>query len=392
MRAVLYLSSILAATASDRPPRQISWWWTSPDAADDPGVDGLLTFCSDHRSIITTVIMNCGVHTCERNSSTHRPNATCLNNGGIGGKLTGNLSAACLRAIPKLTELGIRTELWLGEDDSMESAKYLFAHPEQTAADLLALARAHPAIKGFNLDLEPGRGIDRNSSRMAAFLGVVSKVLGERSLRFSADVGCTASTAQADCLTCDCAALSRSGVHRLMDMSTYNALDYEEWLYAKAAPSIGLEATGVIGHGLGCWIDAHTNGTDHWSVTATSAEQRVCYLMNQSATEIDMFTIKQDAKARFPEPFWIAPLEKFMSGGSCVAELPMHTKCPKATVGPPDSWQLSDEDKHCCISSARRGPDAVCNKACAEAECAADPGMFWKPENYSIHPYECCRR
>ena len=109
-------------------------------------------------AVVTTVIARCGVYTCIRNESTTRPNTTCLNNGGIGGKITGNVSAVCRKVIPALRAMGIRVELWLGEDDSYQSAQRLFAHPDETATDLLALARRYPDISGFNIDLEPGKG------------------------------------------------------------------------------------------------------------------------------------------------------------------------------------------------------------------------------------------
>ena len=44
-------------------------------------------------------------------------------------------------------------------------------------------------------------------------------------------------------------------------------------------------------------------------------------------------------------------------------------------------------------SSHSEGQDGlVCNTSCAEAECTADPNWYWRPENYSRHPFECCNR
>ena len=135
-------------------------------AADDPGVDGLLAFAKAHANIVSTVIMKCGVVTCQTNYSTPRSHRTC--NNGTSGKLTGNVSAACLKVMPELSKLGIRSEFWLGEDDSYASAQYLFAHPHETAADLLALAAAHPHLSGFNYDPEPGGGNATDVANLAA--------------------------------------------------------------------------------------------------------------------------------------------------------------------------------------------------------------------------------
>ena len=356
--------------------------------ADDPGVDGLLAFAKAHTSIVSTVIMKCGVVTCQTNYSTPRSHRAC--NNGTSGKLTGNVSAACLRAMPELASLGVRSEFWLGEDDSYASAQYLFAHPHETAADLLALAAAHPHLSGFNYDPEPGGGNATDVANLAAFLDTVTQALRPKKLRFTVDVGCN--DGKQDCMTCDCKTLSRSGVDRVMNMHTYNAMSYEEWIYSRAEPATAVSPLDHLGMGLGCWIDDRTNGT--WAVTAESAAQRICYAMNRSVQELAFFRLNQDATEpakAFPEPFWIPQLERYMAGGGCELQLPKKTVCPTATVGPPDSWYAGGDAPHCCISSAARAGGSHCNKSCAQAECAATPDMHWQPENYSTHPYECCR-
>ena len=176
-----------------------------------------------------------------------------------------------------------------------------------------------------------------------------------------------------------------------MNMHTYNAMSYEEWIYSRAEPATAVSPLDHLGMGLGCWIDDRTNGT--WAVTAESAAQRICYAMNRSVQELAFFRLNQDATEpakAFPEPFWIPHLERYMAGGGCELQLPKKTVCPKATVGPPDSWYAGGDAPHCCISSAARAGGSHCNKTCAQAECAATPDMHWQPENYSTHPYECC--
>eukprot|EP00939_MAST-03C_sp_MAST-3C-sp1_P000813 g813.t1 len=391
---------VSGVTPRGEPSRSISWWWSAPENPEDPLVEGLLDFVKKNTDIVTTVIARCGIYTCLRNESSHRPNATCLNNGGIGGKIGGNISRACAYAIPKISDMGVRVEIWLGEDDSYESARYLFDHAEETAADLLDVASHYPDIRGFNIDLEPGRGEASDTLRYAQFLGTVTNVLNQHGLRFSADVGCRSVEEGSPGMNSNCTVLARSGVNRLMNMRTYNALSYEEWVYTRFEPSIrDVDRHDVIGMGLGCWIDEEKNGT--WSTTPESAELRICYLMNQSALfapEIDMFTLRQTASSdlppygNFPETFWIAPLRKWMAGGGCEnATTPKRTRCPNATVGPSGSWKLGGDEPHCCVSFAHRGNGETCNKTCALAECLSDPGMEWKPENYSTHPYTCCR-
>ena len=45
--------------------RAISWWWTGMNLnATSPEVDAMLGFCREHRDIVSTLIMRCGVLTC----------------------------------------------------------------------------------------------------------------------------------------------------------------------------------------------------------------------------------------------------------------------------------------------------------------------------------------
>ena len=44
----------------------------------------------------------------------------------------------------------MKIELWLGEDDSRQSALHLFANPAKVAKDLLAVATANEGLTGFN--------------------------------------------------------------------------------------------------------------------------------------------------------------------------------------------------------------------------------------------------
>ena len=350
--------------------------------------------------------MECGVLTCcrtgtgqcgnEKNSSLPGYRDTCTNNGGVGGVISGELSAACAQAIPRLTALGVRCELWLGEDDSISSARHLFSHADETAAALLALVHAHPGIVGFNLDLEASEHVNASEiASFADFLTTVSGALGRaprpggEDLRLSADVACDAAEGAAvGRLGAACATLGKSGVHRLMNMRTYNAADFSGWARAALVPALEQIPLDVLGAGLGCWIDSRTKNT--WNILPESAQERICLLMNRSVQEIDMFILKQEASpgASFPEPFWIPQLERFVAGGGCDITLPPAAVCPHASVGPNSSW-VGGRDVGCCTSKSDRGVGAHCNASCAEAECAA-AHMIWRPENTKTHPYECC--
>jgi hypothetical protein len=200
--------------------REISWWaepLTSGDA------DGLVAFAKAHRSIVTTVILECGILTCVRTGQSW---GRCANNGGVGGVVTGNVSDACRQVIPELAKVGVRSEVWLGEDWSLPSAQYLFSHAEQTAAALVAVARDTPGLVGFNLDLETQRPVNASDlSNFSSFVSTVTAALnhapGIGLLRFSVDVGCrTMEWENGDTLESGCEALAQSGVNKLMNMAT----------------------------------------------------------------------------------------------------------------------------------------------------------------------------
>ena len=408
--SIIMLSWIVFIIIISAPPtvvtgkqRAINWWWVG----DNPNMDTkpFLDFVTKHKNIVTTIIMRCGIATCIRNESTVRPNVKCLNNNGIGGTIVGNLSTPCKTVIPELTKLGIRTEIWLGEDDALSSSRYLWSHANKTADDLIAITKQYPDIKGFNLDLESGHGNgEEDLQNYIQFLRVINDKMEANGLRFTTDVACYENVAGWDSYNSQCnklAAPFKSSTAssnttkttnnnlKLMNMRTYNGISYEAWYYSQLQPALDVKDNMVV-TGLGCWIDHAIANT--WSTSAISAEQRICMLMNQSVDEIAMFVLRQGQTNKllnFPEPFWIPQLEKFMSDETtCEAVIPARTKCPVATVGPKDSWTLGG-DPGCCESNDHRGPVEYCNQQCAMKECA-NAGMYWKPENYSIHPYECC--
>jgi hypothetical protein len=210
--------------------RSISWWWTGMHLnATSPEVEAMLSFCREHRDIVSTLIMRCGVLTCCRagtgdcGTAIGHVGVGCTNNHGRGGTIAGVLSDGCKAAIPKLVAMGIRPEIWLGEDDSITSARTLFNSSSQIADALLHIADQNPGLAGFNLDLESKQGTPTDKRDFIAFLRSVTAALNSSNslaLRFSADVGCVAPGEGGGPLASDCKALASSGVARLMDMAT----------------------------------------------------------------------------------------------------------------------------------------------------------------------------
>jgi hypothetical protein len=233
----LWALVLLAATAAgpDAPAHQqvvpppavrsIGWWWTCPTTADSPEVDGLLAWAKAHPTIIHTLIMHCGIYTCDTNYTAPRgSNHSCLNNGGIGGEITGVLAASGKRVLQELPKMEIKVELWLGEDDSRQSALHMFKNPKKVAADLLAVAEANPGISGFNLDTETKHSTAADAQLSVPFLKAVTEQLHAAPggpLRFSTDVACAAGSQHSGCpMISDCALLANSGVSKIMNMAT----------------------------------------------------------------------------------------------------------------------------------------------------------------------------
>lgn len=380
------------------PRRSISWWW---DDNHHKSADGLIKFCSEHRDIVTRVMMVCEVFTCIAAdwANASAPKDTCTNNAGVGGTVTGQLSDKCKQAIPALAELGIKTELWLGEDDSITSARYQFAHAQEIAASLLRIAKENPGLSGVNLDLESGAPFS-DSDRLAyhEYLHNVTVALQNAPagpLRFSADLECR--NPATDRMMSNCSAVVGSGLDRLYTMYTYNSADYYEWVTVQLKPALETVPLNILGVGLGCYSDAALNGT--WNLTPEAAEDRVCKLMNASVQEIGMFDLSQGTKDNpgqlFPPPYWVAPLQRFIRGEACNAKIAVAPHCPNATVWPPlppgPAWKQGgyDNDWDCCTSGSSRGAGRSCDAACAHAECLA-AGMHWLPLNNSLFPFTCC--
>jgi hypothetical protein len=355
----------------------------------------LLLWLHKNSDIVDTLILRCGVFTCCRTgcgecggqlntSRCGKPAGSCENNGGVGGVITGNISAACHRVLPELRALGIKAELWLGNDDSLISARHLLQRPNESSAALLDLARQNSFISGFNFDLEAGGGVVADGLLHRAFLEQVSALLSPAGLRLSSDVACSnyagiwGRPLASNCSLLGSANLKNNG--RIMNMATYNAGNYDEWMsalgYALQAPLHNL------GVGLGVYQNAETKHS--WNTNASSAADRICALMNHSVSEIDIFDLQPPTA---PEEFWPAQLRKFKKGGGCAMKLPKKIVCPQGRVR--GAWRPGGEGADCCESNARRSPTIECNITCAQAECAASHGR-WAPKNYSRHPFECC--
>lgn len=285
--------------------RSIGWWWSPPSSTTPDRqkyVAGFLDFVGNNTKIVSTLMMSCDIRTCCRlgcgecgnakNSSCANPRGRCSNNGGVGGVISGTLDSTCAQVLPTLEKLGIKVELWLGEDDSLSSAQYLFAHADETAAALIAVAKQHPGISGFNVDPETKGGTVADAKNFVRFLSSVAAQLAPSNLRFSADVACNppyeGGESRPVATNCTLLGSAGAGVH-LMNMGTYNAHSYASW-YSSFAAAQSTVPQEMLGVGLGCWIDSRTNNT--WSITPQSADDRVCLLMNTSVAEIDMFEIK----------------------------------------------------------------------------------------------------
>ena len=124
-------------------------------------------------------------------------------------------------------------------------------------------------------------------------------------------------------MTKDFSALAQ-GFDRLMDMDTYNSRSLPQWSntfdgFARGAPSAPLSAKSV---GLGCWADnrsctgcANITATMPWSVSAQSATDRICAVMNVSAPEVSFWVLAGLAPS--PQEFWWPQLQRYRAGGGC---------------------------------------------------------------------------
>jgi hypothetical protein len=244
--------------------RSVGWWWDCPEAADDPKVEGMIAWAKEHKTIVSTIMMNCGVQTCAINYSAPRGgNFSCLNNGGVGGTITGELKDAGKRVLKELVPLGVKVELWLGEDDSRQSALHMFSDPAALAKSLLGVAAANPGLTGFNIDMETAHSTPADAILSVPFLREVTQTLNANTpaLRFTTDVSCASADHGYNPMIDNCALIASSGVNRMMHMGTYNAVSYPVW-YSQLAPALSPNVPRAsIGLGLGVWLPQN----DPWS-------------------------------------------------------------------------------------------------------------------------------
>ena len=364
---------VAAAAAANR----VGWWWDAPTtSAADPRAVGLISFAKAHTDIVSTVLMRCGPST-------------------KNGSIVGDVVPACARVIPSLAALGVESELWLGETDDVAAAVTLMKDPASVVARLKALGAAHPGLRGFNFDLEISSVVNctatqRCDDMFAGFLAAVKAGVGG-AFRITADVDCSPAGRGYAPIMSNCSLLA-SAADAVMDMRTYNGVSERAW-YEEAAPALGISGVNI---GLGCWNDSRTEHT--WALTSESAKQRVCYLLNHSVSEVDMFRLNFDAVTGapvWPYPFWIGALERYVQGGGCEpAPLPTG-HCP-ADGGWVDDASVVPGFAACCTLSAKAENRTACApktspSACAQQQCeAAAVPHVWVPRDYSHFPYTCC--
>lgn len=329
--------------------RRVSWWWNGDSEAD---AADLLEFVKAHTNIVSSVFMKCGVNLAPE------------------GNFVGDLSAACAMAAPELIKLGVQPELWLGESNNLTAHHLMFDRADDVAETLVSLGQKYE-LSGMNIDLEPyGDGwqsTPQDALLFADFLNKIKPRLNDAGMRLTVDVASTGW-----CPMIGNLAVLGDAADRILDMSTYNAGSYSQWL-SWFTPMTQAAPQGQIGVGLGCWVDSKTSGS--WAITAESAEQRICSIMNESLVEVDMFRVLPSAN--WPEDFWIPQLEKFMAGGSCEPVLP-ENECPQGFPSP--------NADGCCEAHWA----ADCALDCAKQRCEEYKQWEWQDLDYTSRPYTCC--
>jgi hypothetical protein len=342
---------VLALAQPSVSARKVSWWWDGrPSRA--PNASALLSFVSAHRDIVSSVMLNCGVQVQDN------------------GTISGAVSSACVTAIKGLRSINVGAELWLGEQDSIDAARRLFAQPQRAQASLTQVIKKF-GLSGINFDLEPAKSNASDAAAYAAFFRTIRPALNAAGARITVDAALwTTMLAQMGEYS--------NEVDRVLYMHTYYAGSLEEWLEF-LQPVLDEEAVArdKLGAGLAIFHDTRTVG---WADTAEAAKERLCWLENQSVPEVAMFRIDRSPSRRWPDEFWIAPLQAYVSGQACAPG-------PAPTGGCPPEWTGPDSSGCCTLHSS-----PSCGKSCAQATCEHGwkPGWWWKPEDYRHHPYTCC--
>lgn len=340
--------TMLLSAAVLSAPRSVSWWWYG--TGSNANATALLSFVAQNKDIVSSVMLYCGFGV--------------RHDGTIGG----NLSEPCVQAIPGLRQQGVGVELWLGEEDSLDAVKRLFASPQRAATALAAAVKTH-GLSGINVDLEAHSSNAYDAAAFGTFLRAIRPAVNAAGARLTVDVAPFTS------LLADMGAY-QDAVDRVLYMHTYFAGSLREWTeYLQPALNESSLPRSKLGAGLAVYRDSKTAG---WADTAAAASERLCYLENASVTEVDLFRI--DVSFKWPDDFWLAPLRAFASGQACAPPPLPKDSCPPGWIGP--------DSQGCCDISASSG----CSEACAKKDCASfDAGSWWwKPLDYHHHPFTCC--
>ena len=119
-----------------------------------------------HKDIVSSVMLNCGFQV------------------QVNGTISGEVSSACAAAIKGLRALDVGAELWLGEQDSIDAARRLFAQPE-LAKDSRTRTIKEFGLSGINFDLEPAKSNTSDAAAYAAFFRAIRPALNAAGARLT---------------------------------------------------------------------------------------------------------------------------------------------------------------------------------------------------------------
>ena len=271
--ALACLSQAAPFPLSSWPNPAVSWWY-SPDNNWPLMIDQVAA----HPSVVSSVMVYCGPEVSDEGTIVGSISDLCVGAGG------GNI-------FEELIALGIRPELVLNSGNcSIDAYRTLWTQNANVSIATLVSMAVSTNASGWNIDLEPqadncqggGTGEASDAALFASWLTSLRSALHAVGVRLTVDV------ASWSPVLSQFTTLAPS-VDRLMDMDTYNADSLEGWLSTYGLMGNSAVPRSVAGIGLGCWVDASTNGT--WSVTPEAAAQRIAQSVSDGVPELAMFRL-----------------------------------------------------------------------------------------------------
>ena len=258
------------------PARRVTWWYAANNAQELPAAVNAVT---SHAASFWGVMLYCGYTI------------------GVDGNLTVDSTTQWYcdgpdGAIAKFRAAGVDIEIVVSDTQNFAVA---FANPEPITDALVALTNKYN-LYGINLDIEPPLAATTTAEDYASFCSPLRKRLNAYNTRLTIDVGDFHNMLNKYPI------LSRS-VDRIIDMSTYRANDYKQWLNTyRSIVNSQVPLLRKVGIGFAVFNYNISTLNPKWISDPDGAKLRIKQASLDGVPEINFFRLSP--ASQMPLSFW----------------------------------------------------------------------------------------